>query len=228
MGKLLFVDDDREVLDLNKKYFEQLGHTIETASSAREAFDILSKFKPDCILLDVMMPEIDGFEAMPKIKKLSNDAPVIFLTGKISEDDKVNGLLLGADDYIEKPYGLKELDARIQVQIRRHKPAKANSNILDIAPLSLDIINHKAFFNDIEIPLSNREYELLFILAQNANNLVNFEDIGAKFFGTYTESDRRTVMVTASRMRKKIEDYTSLDNIIETVYSKGYILRTKK
>lgn len=229
MQKLLFVDDDTEVLSVNKKFFEQEGFLIRTAPSAKDAYTVLGEFKPDCILLDVMMPGESGFEAFEKIKKLSGGAPVIYLTGKISEDDKVEGLMLGADDYIEKPYSLKELKARILVQLRKKAAASAvkPSNILLVPPLKIDIVAHKAYYGEQEIPFSNREYELLYLLAKKKNSVVTFEEIGEAFFGSYNDADRRTVMVTASRMRKKIEDYTGLDNIIETVYAKGYTLRSK-
>lgn len=228
MQKLLLVDDDTEVLSLNKKFFEQQGFLIRTAPSAADAYKVLGEFKPDCILLDVMMPGESGFEAFDKIKKLSNNAPVIYLTGNISEDDKVEGLMLGADDYIEKPYSLKELNARILVQLRKKTVSSARpSNILLVPPLKIDIVAHKAYYGEQEIPFSNREYELLYLLAKKKNTVVSFEEIGEAFFGSYNDADRRTVMVTASRMRKKIEEYTGLDNIVETVYAKGYTLRSK-
>lgn len=227
MAKLLLIDDDKEVLEINKKYLEQNNYEVMVSESADKAFDILATYKPDCILLDVMMPGTNGFDAFERIKKLSNGAPVIFLTGRISEDDKVDGLMLGADDYIEKPYSLKELMARIQVQLRKRVVRPKQSNIINVPPLKIDIVAHKAMFNDEEIPLSNREYELLYMLAKKPNSVVTFEEIGEAFFTVYNEADRRTVMVTASRMRKKIEDYTGLDNIFESVYSKGYLLRTK-
>ncbi len=228
MHKLLMVVDDTEVLALNHKYFEQEGFFIRTAASAEDAYRVLGEFKPDCILLDVMMPGTDGFKACGKIKQLSGGAPVIFLTGRVSEDDKVEGLMLGADDYIEKPYSLKELKARVTVQLRKKNAAPAqSSNILSVPPLKMNIVAHKTYYGDTEIPLSNREYDLLLLLAQKKNAVVSFEEIGTAFFGIYNDADRRTIMVTASRMRKKIEDYTGLDNVIETVYSKGYILRTK-
>lgn len=228
MPKLLMIDDDTEVLAVNKRYFEQDGFLIRTAASAEDAFVVLKEFKPDCILLDVMMPGADGFEACAKIKQLSGGAPVIFLTGRVSEDDKVEGLMLGADDYIEKPYSLKELKARVTVQLRKKNAASSKpSHILMVPPLKLDVLAHKTYYGDTEIPLSNREYDLLHILASKKNTVVSFEEIGTAFFGVYNDADRRTVMVTASRMRKKLEDYTGLDNIIETVYAKGYVLRTK-
>lgn len=229
MPKLLLVDDDVEVLELNKKFFEQSGYEVKVCESADKAFTVLASYKPDCILLDVMMPGTSGFDAFERIKKLSGGAPIIFLTGRISEDDKVDGLMLGADDYIEKPYSLKELDARVKVQLRKRAqvPKQTNSNILNVRPLKIDVVAHKVYFNDDEIPLSNREYDLLILLAKKPNEVVTFETIGEAFFGVYSDMDRRTIMVTASRMRKKIEDYTGLDNIIETAYAKGYLLRTK-
>jgi len=227
MAKLLLVDDDREVLEVNRKFFEQNNYEVKIAASADEAFVVLKKYKPDCVLLDVMMPGISGFEACEKIKSLTDGAPLIFLTGRVSEDDKVEGLMLGADDYIEKPYSLKELNARVMVQLRKKAIAKPVGNMLSVPPLKIDIVAHKAYYNDHEIALSNREYELLYMLAQKPNEIITFEEIGEKFFGIYSETDRRTVMVTASRMRKKIEDYTGLDNLIETAYAKGYILRSK-
>lgn len=227
MATILLVDDDVEVLMINKKYFEQLGYTVHTSESADAAFVLLARTKVDCILLDVMMEGTSGFEAVTRLKELTNGAPIIFLTGLTSEDDKVTGLLSGADDYVEKPYSLKELEARVQLQLRKKTVSKPNSNILNVPPLKIDKIEHKVIYNNTEIPLSNREYELLYMLASSANTLVAFDDIAKQFFGMCSDSDRRTVMVTASRMRKKIEDYTGLDNVIETVYSKGYILRTR-
>ena len=118
MPKLLLIDDDKEVLKINAKYFIQDGYTVKAATNARTAYKLLKDYTPDCIVLDVMMPGIDGFKACTELKKLCQ-APVIFLTGRDSEDDKVQGLLLGADDYMIKPYSLRELSARIQVLIRR-------------------------------------------------------------------------------------------------------------
>ena len=136
--------------------------------------------------------------------------------------------MLGADDYVVKPYSLRELSARIQVQIRRHNESASNSKtILSYPPLKLDLAKHKAFYNDQEILLSNREYELLYLLVSNPNQVMTFEDIGNSIFECYTESDRRTIMVTASRLRKKFESYVGLSDIIETVWSKGYLFRIK-
>lgn len=228
MAKLLLIDDDTEVLSVNKKYFMKEHYEVKTADSAEKGLKLLSTFEADCILLDIMMPGMDGFEACKRIRKISK-APIIILSGKTSEDDKINGLLLGADDYMIKPYSLRELSARIQVQIRRHAASEgASATVLSFPPLKIDIAMHKAYYDTEEILLSNREYELLYLLASRPNTPLTFEEIGVAVFGSYVESDRRTIMVTASRLRKKLENYTGLSNFIETVWSKGYLFRVKE
>ncbi len=228
MSNLLLIDDDKEVLTINMRYFQKEGYTVKATTGGNSALKLIPDFKPDCIVLDVMMPNMDGFTVCEKIKELS-DAPIIFLTGKTEEDDKIKGLLLGADDYMIKPYSLRELSARIQVLIRRYGAVKTAtpSNILSFPPLSLDIASHKAYYNEEEILLSSREYELLFYLASKPGTTVTFEELGEAMFSTYTESDRRTVMVTASRLRKKLDLYVGLADMIDTVWSKGYKFNAK-
>lgn len=228
MPKLLLIDDDTEVLSVNKKYFMKEHYEVKTADCAQKGLKILSSFNADCILLDIMMPGMDGFEACRRIRKISK-APIIILSGKTSEDDKINGLMLGADDYMIKPYSLRELSARIQVQIRRHNATRiSTAATIDYPPLKLDLAMHKAFYDTEEILLTNREYELLYLLASRPNQTVTFEQIGEAVFGSYAPSDRRTIMVTASRLRKKLENYTGLSNFIETVWSKGYLFRVRE
>lgn len=226
MSKLLLIDDDIEILSINKKYFTKEGYEVRTATNAVTAVNALKNFAADCILLDVMMPGIDGFKACRKIKTLTK-APVIFLTGRSLEDDRVKGLLLGADDYIIKPYSLKELSARIQVQIRRSYGSVLSNAAISYPPLLIDLVKHKVFYDKEEILLSNREYELLYLLASKPNETVTFENIGFSMWGTYSDDDRRTIMVTASRLRKKLEEYTGLIELVETVWSRGYRFVTK-
>lgn len=220
MSLLMLIDDDIDVLDLNKSYFEKEGFEVVTFDRVRDAVKALSSLSPDCILLDIMMPELDGLSALPMIKERTS-APVIFLTGKDTDDDKVSGLLLGADDYVVKPYSLKELSARITVQLRKRKEVK-NNNVIYYPPLKIDLINHKIFCNDEEIPLSNREFELLYLLASHPGKIIAFEEIGLSIWKIYQETDRRSIMVMASRLRKKLESYNGLSNLIETSYGKGY------
>lgn len=227
MPTLLLIDDDKEVLTINTKYFKQLHYEVTAVTNARSALTLLQTFSPDCIIMDVMMPGMDGFKACTKIKEISS-APIIFLTGKDTEDDKIQGLLLGADDYMVKPYSLRELEARIQVLIRRYQNIPAvKPNILEYPPLRLDLSKHKAYYQDDEISLSNKEYDLLYLLAASPNRVFTFEEIGNAIWNTYLESDRKTIMVTASRLRKKLDAYPGLSHFIETVWSQGYQFVTK-
>ncbi|WP_026509725.1 response regulator transcription factor [Butyrivibrio sp. LC3010] len=226
MIKILMIDDDIEVLDINKKFFEEKNCHVEVAELAIKGLQLAKTFNPDCILLDVMMPDLDGFSLCKEIRKIT-DAPVLFLSGKVSEDDKIEGFEAGGDDYIEKPYSLRELYARIQVSIRRHTKTnqyKKENMIIDINPFYIDIENHKLLYGEEEIALSNKEYDLILFLSQNIGKEITFEEIGLKLWGSYIESDRRNVMVNMSRLRKKIESQTGIDNLIETVWAKGYKL----
>ncbi|SKB63705.1 DNA-binding response regulator, OmpR family, contains REC and winged-helix (wHTH) domain [Lachnospiraceae bacterium] len=221
MHKLMMIDDDREVLLLNQKYFENEGYKISVHDNAADALRMIPKEKPDCILLDVMMPGLDGFSALPEIRKLT-DCPVIFLTGKDTEEDRVKGLLSGADDYIVKPYSLKELSARILVQLRRRIPLPSTDQ-RSFPPLTINLMQRKVYYNETEeINLSNREYELLLLLTEKPDHIVTFEDIGNAIWNVYQESDRRSIMVMMSRLRKKLELYKGLEDCIETAYGKGY------
>ncbi len=226
MIKILMIDDDLEVLKINKNFFEEKKCIVKICNKAVEGEDAVSSFKPDCILLDVMMPDMDGFTLCKKIRKIT-DVPILFLSGKVTEGDKLEGFEVGADDYVEKPYSLKELYARIMVHCRRSvndENKKTDKLVIDLGPFWVNKEKHKLYYNGEEIPLSIKEYDLILFLAQNVGREVVFEDIGIKLWGSYSEADRRTVMVNVSRLRKKIEAQTGIDNFIETVWSKGYKL----
>lgn len=223
MAKLLLIDDDAEVLNINKKFLTGEGFAVYTADDPALGIQYAQQIKPDCILLDVMMPGMDGYEVCAEIRTFSS-VPIIFLTGKDSEDDKINGLVTGADDYIVKPYSLRELKARIDVILRRFTQAKPkpDTNILTFQNLTVDKLAHKAFFKGEDLMLANREYEVLLYLVTHPNQEVTFEELGTALFGTYQEGDRRSVMVNVSRLRKKMTLDFELENMIETVWSKGY------
>lgn len=226
MANLMLIDDDKEVLTINSKFFQKKGYEVSAYSSATQAIKALSTIQPDCIILDVMIPELDGFQAFPKIRELTQ-APVIFLTGRTDENDKINGLLLGADDYMIKPYSLRELEVRIMVQLRKNNITN-NKNLLNFPPLSIDITSHKVYYNEKEeIILSKREYELLYLLATHPRETLTFSFIGDTLWETPSDSDRRTIMVIASRLRKKLSSYSGLENLIETVWSQGYLFTPK-
>lgn len=223
MAVLLLIDDDREVLQINKKYLTGEGYTVYITDNPKKGIEIAKKNSPDCILLDVMMPGMNGYEVCEIIRSFST-APIIFLTGKSAEDDKITGLMKGADDYIVKPYSIRELKARIEVILRRVGGTKSPSsaNTLTFGNLTINKLDHKAYFHDTDLGLANREYEVLLYLATHPNKEVTYEELGSALFETYMESDRRSVMVNVSRLRKKMTLDPELENMIETVWSKGY------
>ncbi len=226
MTRILMIDDDKEVLEINKKFFEENNCIVEISDKAKDGIKLVKSFRPDCILLDVMMPGIDGLTLCREIRTITN-VPILFLSGKVSESDKIEGFNAGGDDYIEKPYSLREVYARIQVHVKRHSASKTNKSskmTIDLNPFTINLESHKLFYNDDEIIISNKEYDLMLFLAQNPNKLITFEEIGMKLWGSYIETDRRNVMVNVSRLRKKIESQTGVDNLIETIWSKGYKL----
>ena len=223
MAEILLIDDDREVLEINRKYLTGEGFTVYTADSPRKGIAYAKKLSPDCILLDVMLPEMDGYEVCRRIRSFSA-VPILFLTGRGTEDDKIDGLTSGGDDYIVKPYSLRELKARIDVILRRMNQlhAASESHILTFGSLSIDRVAHKAFFQETDLNLANREYEVLLYLAEHPDREVTFEELGTALFGSYQENDRRSVMVNVSRLRKRFEGNYELENRIETVWSRGY------
>jgi DNA-binding response OmpR family regulator len=222
MDKLLMVDDDREVLAINKKYFVKKGYEVRTASNGKEGLRQLAGFGPDCVVLDVMMPGMGGMAFLEELRKTEN-VTVLFLTGKLDEKAKVQGLMLGADDYIAKPCSLIELEARVAANIRRHRAAaKPQLSNLSFPPLEIDIVAHQAFCDGESLGLSNREYDLLYFLATHVGELVTFEQIADQMWGYYQPEDRRVMMVSMSRLRKKMEKPIDISGMIETVWSKGY------
>lgn len=224
MALILLIDDDKEVLEINRKYLAGEGFSVCTAASPQAGLALARKAAPDCVVLDVMMPGADGFQVCRQLREFSS-VPVIFLTGKSSEEDKITGLTTGADDYIVKPYSLRELKARIDVLLRRSAltaKAPSGASTLSFGNLLIDKLAHKAFYKGSDLGLSNREYEVLLYLAARPNQEISFRELGTALFGTYQETDRRSVMVNVSRLRKKMSLDFELENMIETIWSKGY------
>lgn len=224
MAKILLIDDDTEVLHINEAFLRQEGFTVICADHPQKALVLARTEMPDCIVSDIMMPEMSGFTLCQKLREFTT-APMIFLSGLEDEASKITGLTSGAEDYMVKPYSLRELKARIDLLLRRFAPAAkkaTSSSDLILNDLRIDRLSHKAYFKDRDLMLANREYELLLFLASNPNRDITFEEIGTALFGTYSESDRRSVMVNVSRLRKKLEEDYTLANMLETVWSKGY------
>ena len=226
MSSLLLIDDDLEMLEITSDNFRDKGYTVYTANSAGKGLKLMRETEPDCILLDVMMPGHDGFETCRQIRRNSN-VPIIFLTGRISEDDKVAGLLLGADDYVEKPFGFRELEARVQAAIRRSVSVETPGT-LSFPPLEIVLAERKAYCAGKDLNLTAREYSLLHMMAVSDGKIITYEEIGKQIWGIYREEDRGAVMVNMSRLRKKMESNPVTARMIETIWATGYKFSGRK
>ena len=216
MAKILIVEDEKSINDLILMNLSLVGHKCKQAFDGNEAFNVLNKYNPDLILLDVMIPYIDGFSLMQK--KAFKEIPVIFLTAKDSVADKVKGLNLGADDYITKPFEAVELIARVDAVLRRTKKFMKSEYI--IGNVFVNILERKVKVNDKEVELTNREFMLLEVLINNRNIALSRERLLDLVWGYDFEGDARTVDVHITKLRKKL----GLENYIKTVYKLGYRL----
>ncbi|MCL2627928.1 MAG: response regulator transcription factor [Oscillospiraceae bacterium] len=215
MANILIVEDEKAINDLILMNLKLVGHEGRQAFDGNEAVEALEDFKPDLVLLDVMLPYKDGFSLMED--KAFENIPVIFLTAKDSTLDKVKGLKLGADDYIVKPFEAVELLARVEAVLRRIKPAERIINI-DNTIVYLD--QRTATVGEITVDLTNREFELLEVLINNRNIALSREKLLDLAWGYDYFGDTRTVDVHITKLRKKL----GFEERIKTVYKLGYRL----
>ena len=213
--KILVVEDEAPIRDLISINLQLVGYEVFTAEDGIVAENFLEKQKVDLILLDVMIPGIDGFSLIEKIKK--HNIPVIFVTAKESVLDRVKGLRLGADDYIIKPFETIELLARIEVVLRRYNK---NSHIIKFKNIEVDTNQRSVKLNDKEVYLTVKEYELLILLLQNKNMALSRDQILDRVWGFEYGGETRTVDIHIQRIREKLD----LKNNIKTVFKVGYRL----
>ncbi|MCD6435391.1 MAG: response regulator transcription factor [Clostridiales bacterium] len=230
MKKILIVEDEKTISDIIKINLTKEGYEIITAYDGKEALNIFEKTDLDLILLDVMLPYVDGFQVCRKIRSKSN-VPIILLTAKEEEVDKVLGLELGADDYITKPFGMRELIARVKANMRRVEldttveEAFGDKKIIKSDNLLIDITRYEVRKNDKVIELTKREFELLTFLASRDTQVFTREQLLKDVWGYEYFGDIRTVDVTVRRMREKIEDDSSNPKFIMTKRGVGYYFR---
>lgn len=219
MNKLLIVDDDRELLKMLKSYFEIKKYAVITAENGAEALEKMES-SPDLILLDVNMPQIDGMEVCRRIRdKVS--CPILFLTAKVEEQDRVNGLLSGGDDYILKPFSLKELDARITAHLRREEREKTKKTYKFHGELTIDHTAKKVQIRENDLELTKLEYGIIEFLSMNPGQVFDRERIYEKVCGYDAEGDSRVITEIVRRIRKKFGEQTETE-YIETVWGMGY------
>ena len=224
--KILVVDDDLNICDLLRLYFENEGYEVKTANDGAEGVSFFKMYEPDLVLLDIMLPKKDGFAVCREVRE-EKDIPVIFLSARSDDIDKIRGLGLGADDYITKPFSPGELVARVKGHISRYeqlssKQRKAEHSVLRIRGLEIDKEAHKVFVNGEQISMPGKEYDILLFLAENPNIVFSKERIFDRLWGLDAFGDMSTVTVHIQRIREKIEENPSKPQYIETVWGAGY------
>ena len=216
--KILVVEDDRNILQILKLYLEKTGYLVITCERGDTAFDTFEKTQPAIVLLDVMLPGCDGYEVLTRIRKISN-TPVIMLTAKGDILDKVNGLEAGADDYIPKPFDIKELLARIRAVLRR-VPEEENRKKVVKGNLSVSLDTYEVKLDGKRIEMPPKELEVLYFLARHEGKVFSREQLLEQVWGFDYFGDSRTVDVHIKRIREKLMAAKGWQ--IRTVWSVGY------
>ncbi|ETI66857.1 MULTISPECIES: response regulator YycF [Neobacillus] len=228
--KILVVDDEKPIADILQFNLKKEGYVVYCAYDGNEALQLVEEIQPDLILLDIMLPQRDGMEVCREIRK-KYEMPIIMLTAKDSEIDKVLGLELGADDYVTKPFSTRELIARVKANLRRHQQilsqpdAENETNEIEIGSLVIHPDAYVVSKRGETIELTHREFELLYYLAKHIGQVMTREHLLQTVWGYDYYGDVRTVDVTVRRLREKIEDSPSHPTWIVTRRGVGYYLR---
>ena len=221
MKTILVVDDKANVRIMLREYLTEQGYRVVTAENGRNALFVAREEKPDLILLDVMMPEMDGTDFLRNYRREAN-TPVIMLTAKVEETDKVLGLEMGADDYITKPFGMRELLARVRAVLRRIEPGEPTQELLRVADIEMDIDGRQVKVAGQAIDLTPSEFDLLAILMANPGRAFTRLDLVEKLQGIALEGAEKTINVHVRNLRLKIEPDPANPRYVETVFGIGY------
>ena len=218
---ILVVDDEKRILSLLEAYLEQQGFLVTTATNGKEAIFIARHEKPDLIILDIMMPEMDGYEFMRQHRK-ERETPIILLTAKVEEDDKVIGLELGADDYVTKPFSPRELTSRVRAVLRRTGQGLPQAEILRLGGVTLDRDSHLVTVDEAIVDLTPSEFDLLAVLMSSPGRTFTRLELLDQIQDTAFVGYARTIDVHIKNLRAKLEDNPRQPRYIETVYGVGY------
>lgn len=218
--KILIVDDEPMLTRLLSDHLGDNGYTTLAANSAEEAL-LLLKNAPDLILLDINMPGMDGLELCKSIREHVS-CPIVFLTARISEQDKVNGFLTGGDDYITKPFSLAEVTARIAAHLRRDERSRSARKLVSAQDLIVNLSNRTVHFKETEIPFSKREFDIIEFLLTNAGQVFDRESLYEAVWGLDAEGDNSVIKEHVRNIRRKLSDASGKDDYIETVWGVGY------
>ncbi len=223
--RILVVDDEKRILNFLRTKLKASGYEVLTADDGFEALEQVQAQEPDLILLDVLMPKMDGFETLKRLRSFCS-TPVIVLSAKGSDVDKIKGLGLGADDYLPKPFNPDELVARIEAVKRRIKPGqrKQTSELLTVGKLTIDFKARKVTLGDEEKYLTRIEWLLLSELARNMGRLMSYEELLTQVWGPEYRNDIQLLRTWMSRLRAKLDRGTDSPELISTVPKAGYIM----
>jgi two-component system OmpR family response regulator len=222
--KVLVVEDDASLLETIKYNLHKEGYNVVTASDGEQALEIARREKPDVLVLDIMLPKLNGFEVCRILRK-EMTLPILMLTAKVDETDKIAGLEIGADDYMTKPFSMRELLARIRAMLRRTRLfLKLEETLLKIGSLEIDIARHRASLSGKALELSPKEFDLLAFLARNKGLVFSREHLLEKVWGYDFAGDTRTVDVHIRWLRRKIETDPNHPRRLVTVRGTGYKL----
>ncbi|MBC8506734.1 MAG: response regulator transcription factor [Anaerolineales bacterium] len=224
-AQILVVDDEPRYVRLMEANLVSAGYKVITASSGQEAVDAVDASRPDLVLLDVMMPGIDGIEACERIRKFST-VPIVMVTARGDERDRVRGLDVGADDYIVKPYSVTELLARVRAVLRRAQFADSSfqKSVFKHNELSVDFARAEVYLGDTEVQLSATEYRLLLQFVQNQGRVMTSEELLENVWGQSYREDKEVLWVSISRLRQKLEDNPKQPGYIVTRPGLGYTM----
>lgn len=225
--KILIVDDEKEIADLIEVYLKNDGYEVYKFYTGKEALSCALKEPVDLAILDVMLPDIDGFTLCKRIRE-EHFFPIIMLTAKVEDMDKITGLTLGADDYITKPFNPLELLARVKTQVRRYKRYNMAENIVndayDIRGLHISKSSHKCELNGEELALTPLEFNILWYLCENQGNVVASEELFEAVWEEKYLNSNNTVMAHIARLREKMKESPRKPKYIKTVWGVGYTI----
>lgn len=221
---ILVVDDEKEIADLIELYLKNENYNVHKYYNSNELLENIDTLNIDLAILDVMMPGIDGFSLCKRLREKYN-FPIIFVTAKVEDIDKISGLTIGADDYITKPFHPLELMARVKAQLRRYKKYNQNKdqNIIDFRNIIINKSTHEFIFNDKKIELTPIEFSIMWYLCENRGNVIKTDELFQKVWGEkYFEKDNNTIMVHIRHLREKMKDCGRNPKYIKTIWGVGY------
>ena len=222
MNRILIVEDEPALANVVKDYLKNELFDVEICTEGDKAIEVFNKYRPSLLILDLMLPGMNGYEICKNVR-MTSVIPILILSAKTDEFDKVMGLNLGADDYMTKPFRPKELVARVNALIRRSQVFnKDNMEVLDVEDIRIFIKEYKVEKNNVNIDLSKKEFELLLFLAKNPKQVFTREHLYERVWGLDSYGDLDTVTVTINRLRQKIEENPATPKHILTVWGVGY------